>query len=57
VMYAAGQGVPPDQVEAYAWLHRAGAAGLASAARYLQRVAARMSPAMLAQADTLVGSA
>jgi TPR repeat protein len=57
VMYAAGQGVPTDLVEAYAWLHRAGAAGIAPAARYLTRVSARMEPALLAQANGYIGAA
>jgi TPR repeat protein len=57
VMYAAGQGVPSDLVEAYAWLHRAGAAGVLPAAGYQQRVAARMGPALLAQANGYIGVA
>jgi TPR repeat protein len=56
-MYAAGQGVAPDLVQAYAWLHRAGAAGVLPAANYLQRVAARMEPALLAQANGYIGVA
>jgi TPR repeat protein len=56
-MYAAGQGVPTDLVEAYAWLHRAGAAGIAPAASYLTRVSARMEPALLAQANGYIGAA
>jgi len=56
-MYAAGQGVAPDLVEAYAWLHRAGAAGVAPAVTYLRRVAARMEPALLEQANGYIGVA
>ena len=39
------------------WLHRAGAAGVPPAAGYLQRVAARMGPALLAQANGYIGAA
>jgi TPR repeat protein len=56
-MYASGQGVQRDLVEAYAWLHRAGAAGVGPAASYIQRVAARMGPALLAQANRYAGAA
>jgi TPR repeat protein len=56
-MYAAGQGVPLDLVEAYAWLHRAGAAGVLPAANYIRRIAARMEPALLAQANGYIGAA
>jgi TPR repeat protein len=56
-MYASGQGVRRDLVEAYAWLHRAGSAGLAPANNYIQRIAARMEPALLAQAHRYVGAA
>jgi len=49
--------VQADPVEAYAWLHRAGAAGIAAASAYLQRITARMEPALLAQAHGYVGAA
>jgi TPR repeat protein len=57
VMYASGQGVGKDLVEAYAWLHRAGAAGVIPASSYIQRIAARMEPALLAQANGYAGVA
>jgi TPR repeat protein len=56
-MYASGQGVQKDLVEAYAWLHRAGAAGVIPATTYIQRIAARMEPALLAQANGYAGVA
>jgi TPR repeat protein len=57
VMYASGQGVGRDLVEAYAWLRRAAEAGIPAAVGYITRVAARMEPALLAQARRYVGEA
>jgi TPR repeat protein len=51
VMYSAGQGVHCDLVEAYGWLQRAGGAGVAAASSYLKKIAARMEPQLLAQAQ------
>ena len=50
-MYATGQGTQLDLVEAYGWLHRAAAGGIAAAGPYLKRIAARMEPMQLAQAQ------
>jgi TPR repeat protein len=55
VMYASGQGVGRDQVEAWCWLQRAAQAGIAAADGYARRIAARMEPALLAQARHFVG--
>jgi TPR repeat protein len=52
-MYSAGQGVQRDLLEAYAWLQRAGGAGVAAASGYLKKIAARMEPQLLAQAQGL----
>jgi TPR repeat protein len=54
-MYASGQGAASDPLEAYAWLHRAARAGVGAAAGYLPRVAARIEPALLAQAQRYLG--
>ena len=51
VMYSAGQGVQRDLVQAYAWLQRAGGAGVDAASGYLKKVTARMEPQLLAQAQ------
>ena len=53
-MYAAGQGAPRDLVEAYAWLHRAGGAGIRPARDYLARTARRMDAQQLALAEGLL---
>ena len=54
VMYAAGQGAPRDLVEAYAWLHRAGGAGIGQARGYLARTARRMDAQQLSLAEGLL---
>ena len=55
-MYATGQGTGRDPVEAYGWLHRAAAGGIAAAAPYLKRIASRMEPVQLAQAQVFTES-
>jgi TPR repeat protein len=54
-MSASGQGAARDPVEAYAWLQRAAHGGVPAAAAYLKRLAARMEPALLAQAQRYSG--
>jgi TPR repeat protein len=53
-MYAAGQGVGRDLLEAYCWLQRAARAGIPAAGSYLKRLAGRMDPGLLAQAQGYV---
>jgi len=56
-MAAAGQGTERDPVQAYGWLHRAASGGIPAAAPYLKRIAARMAPPQLAQAQVLTEGA
>jgi TPR repeat protein len=55
VMYASGQGVGRDQVEAYGWLQRAASAGIAAAAAYIGRVAMQMDSQQLLDARACMG--
>ncbi len=49
-LLATGSNAPRDDVEAWAWLERAARAGVAGAADLRDRLAARMTPAMIAEA-------
>jgi len=51
LMYAAGQGLARDLVQAWCWLQRAERSGAAGAARHADKVGARMDPALLEQAQ------
>ncbi len=53
VMYREGQGVPQDDVQAHMWWSLAAVRGLEPAREYRDRVAARMTPAQLAEAQRL----
>ncbi len=54
-MYANGQGVPQDYVQAHMWLNLAGAQGNKVAAKNRDIVAKLMTPAQLAEAKRLAG--
>jgi TPR repeat protein len=56
-MYACGQGAPRDLVQAWCWLQRAAAGNAPGAARYAERVRARMEPDQQEQAQRLLASA
>ncbi len=53
VLYANGEGLPKDDVQAYAWFNVSGAAGLQEARTSRDRLAERMTPAQIAEAQTL----
>lgn len=55
-MYEQGQGVAQDYVQAYMWLSIAAAQGSAQAARHLDLVATRLTPAQLAEARMLASA-
>ncbi len=52
-MYGAGRGVPQDYVQAHMWLNLAAAQGHEPARKYRDRLAERMTPAQLAEAQRL----
>jgi len=52
-MYEIGQGVPQDYVQAYMWFNLAAARGTKGAAAWIERIAARMTPAQVAEAQKL----
>ena len=52
-MYAKGQGVPRDHVEAYKWIILAEAQGYKQAAEVRDNIATRMTPAQIAEAQRL----
>ena len=53
VMYASGQGVPEDDVTAYAWLNIAAAQGQSSANKGKERVTKYMTQSQVAKAQKL----
>ncbi len=53
IMFALGEGVPQDFVRAHVWLNLAAANGLKNAGELRDRLAARMTPAQIAEAQTL----
>ena len=53
LMYANGDGVPKDDVQAYAWFNVSGAAGHQQARTDRDRLAEGMTPAQIAEAQTL----
>ena len=53
-MYERGQGAPQDYVQAHMWFNLAAARGNADAARKRDLVAAKMTPAQIAEAQKLV---
>lgn len=53
VMYAKGQGVPQDYVQASMWFNLSMALGNQTAATYRYRAAALMTPAQIAEAEKL----
>ena len=52
-MYALGKGVPVNDVKAYMWWSSAKALGNEMAARNLEKLSVRMTPAQIAEAQTL----
>ena len=52
-MYANGQGVPQDYVQAHKWLNLAAAAGDQSAVKSRDLVAGKMTPAQIAEGQKL----
>jgi TPR repeat protein len=52
-MYEIGQGVPQDYVQAYMWFNLAAAQGTRGAAEWRERLATRMTPAQIAEAQKL----
>ena len=52
-MYEKGQGVPQDYVQAYMWFNLAAAQGTKGAAEWREHIAARMTPAQIAEAKKL----
>lgn len=53
VMYTEGEGVPQDYVRAHMWFNLSAAQGEKAAARYRNIIAARMTPAQVAEAQKL----
>ena len=53
LMYAIGHGVPKDDVQAYAWFNVSGAAEHQQARTNRARLAEGMTPAQIAEAQTL----
>ena len=56
VMYAKGQGVPQDYVQAHKWFNLAAASGNADAVKNRDFVAAKMTPAQIAEAQRLASA-
>jgi TPR repeat protein len=56
-MYAVGEGMPKDLVQAYVWLLQAQAGGDADAAEPFLQVKSRLTPAQLREAERLVSQA
>jgi TPR repeat protein len=52
-MYMNGQGVPQDLVQAHMWFNLAAAGGYADAQKSRDSVAAKMTPAQIAEAQRL----
>ena len=52
-MYQKGLGVPQDYVRAYMWFDLAAAQGTKGAAEWRELIAARMTPAQIAEAQKL----
>jgi hypothetical protein len=52
-MYVDGHGVPQDYVQAHMWFNLAGASGVAKALKNRDTVAAKMTPAQIAEAQRL----
>jgi hypothetical protein len=52
-MYQKGRGVPQDYVQAYMWFNLAAAQGTRGAAEWREHIAARMTPARIAEAQKL----
>ncbi len=53
VMYDSGQGIPEDDVQAYAWLNVAAAQGFDSAQKVKERIAKNMTGDEIAEAQKL----
>ena len=52
-MYANGQGMPQDYVQAHMWLNLSAAQGHVNATKNRDTIAAKMTPAQLAEAQKL----
>ena len=55
-MYGNGQGVPQDYVQAHKWFNLSAASGDAGALKNRDDVAARMTPAQIAEAQRLASA-
>lgn len=53
IMYYLGQGVSPDYVQAYAWIHISAARGHKNAYKVKQRIASKLTPKQIADAEIL----
>jgi TPR repeat protein len=53
ILYEDGHGVPQDYVQAHLWYNLAGASGDATSAKFRDLVAAKMTPAQIAEAQKL----
>jgi TPR repeat protein len=56
VMYANGQGVAQDYVQAHKWLNLGAASGNADALKNRDLVASKMTPAQIAEAQRLASA-
>jgi TPR repeat protein len=56
-MYAVGEGMPKDLVQAYVWLLQAQVGGDAEAAEPFQDVKNHLTPAQLKEAERLINEA
>jgi len=53
LMYSNGEGVPQDYVAAHMWFNLSGAGGYTDAPQWRDAVAAKMTPAQIAEAQRL----
>ena len=53
VMYFLGQGVSQDYVQAYAWMHLSAGQGHKNASRVRERIATKLTPEQIAEAENL----
>ena len=56
VMYGNGTGVPQDYVQAHEWLNLGATSGNATAVKYRDIVASKMTPAQIAEAQRLASA-
>ncbi|MGA2435349.1 MAG: SEL1-like repeat protein, partial [Bryobacteraceae bacterium] len=53
LMYAKGQGVPQDYIQAHMWFNLAGASGNADAIKERDAIGSKMTPDQIAEAQRL----